>query len=80
MLRGEVYQNGAQPMLTLCFYKVFGEIRTAFIADLDLGEVDPSSATLEKQAEDFEHDAMLRDYTDILDGLDLLHFARMFRV
>ncbi|KAL7933902.1 N-terminal fungal transcription regulatory domain-containing protein [Trichoderma chlorosporum] len=49
------------------FYRKFGEIRATFMADLDLAESDPSSATVEKQAEDFEHNAMLRDYTNILD-------------
>ncbi len=38
------------------------------MADLDLASSDPSSATVEKQAGDFEHNAMLRDYTNILDG------------
>ncbi|QYS95150.1 Zn(2)-C6 fungal-type domain-containing protein [Trichoderma simmonsii] len=49
------------------FRKKFGEIRATFMADLDLAASDPGSATVEKQAEDFEHNAMLRDYTNILD-------------
>ncbi|KAK4082759.1 uncharacterized protein Triagg1_1649 [Trichoderma aggressivum f. europaeum] len=49
------------------FRKKFGEIRATFMADLDLAATDPSSATVEKQAGDFEHNAMLRDYTNILD-------------
>ncbi|KAL6805193.1 N-terminal fungal transcription regulatory domain-containing protein [Trichoderma sp. SZMC 28012] len=49
------------------FHKRFGEIRATFMADLDLAASDPSSATVEKQAGDFEHNAMLRDYTNILD-------------
>ncbi|KAL6879314.1 N-terminal fungal transcription regulatory domain-containing protein [Trichoderma novae-zelandiae] len=50
------------------FGKKYGEIRATFMADLDLAESDPSNATVERQAEDFEHNAMLRDYTNILDG------------
>ncbi|KAH0533397.1 hypothetical protein TsFJ059_001973 [Trichoderma semiorbis] len=50
------------------FRKRFGEIRATFMADLDMAASDPSSATVEKQAGDFEHNAMLRDYTNILDG------------
>lgn len=50
------------------FLKKFGEIRATFMADLDLAASDPGSATVEKQAEDFEHNAMLRDYTNILDA------------
>ena len=50
------------------FYKGFGGVRATFMAGLGLAEVDPRSATVEKQAEDFEHNAMLRDYTNILDG------------
>ncbi|KAJ4863569.1 fungal zn(2)-Cys(6) binuclear cluster domain-containing protein [Trichoderma breve] len=49
------------------YRKRFGEIRATFMADLDLAESDPGSATVEKQAGDFEHNAMLRDYTNILD-------------
>lgn len=49
------------------FHKKFGEIRATFMADLDLAASNPGSATVEKQAEDFEHNAMLRDYTNILD-------------
>ncbi|KAL7915456.1 N-terminal fungal transcription regulatory domain-containing protein [Trichoderma velutinum] len=50
------------------FRKRFGEIRATFMADLDLAASDPGSATVEKQADDFEHNAMLRDYTNLLDG------------
>ncbi|KAL7941836.1 N-terminal fungal transcription regulatory domain-containing protein [Trichoderma barbatum] len=50
------------------FRKKFGEIRATFMADLELAVSDPVSATVEKQAGDFEHNAMLRDYTNILDG------------
>lgn len=49
------------------FRKKYGEIRATFMADLDMAESDPSNATVERQAEDFEHNAMLRDYTNILD-------------
>ncbi|KAF3060868.1 hypothetical protein CFAM422_010936 [Trichoderma lentiforme] len=51
----------------LHFHKRFGDIRATFMADLDLAASDPGSATVEKQAGDFEHNAMLRDYTNILD-------------
>ncbi|KAK1237058.1 hypothetical protein MKX07_000480 [Trichoderma sp. CBMAI-0711] len=50
------------------FRKKYGEIRATFMADLDMAEEDPSNATVERQAEDFEHNAMLRDYTNILDA------------
>ncbi|PHH91326.1 hypothetical protein CDD83_897 [Cordyceps sp. RAO-2017] len=44
-----------------------GGIRATFMADLDLALSDPQSATVECLAEQFEENAMLRDYTNLLD-------------
>lgn len=47
--------------------RVPDSIRATFMADLDLALSDPSSATVECQAAQFEDNAMLRDYTNFLD-------------
>lgn len=40
------------------------------MADLDLARSDPQSVTVEKMAEDFEHNLLLQEYTkyDVLDN------------
>lgn len=48
-------------------------VRASFMADLNLARSDPQSATVEKMAEDFEHNVLLEEYTnafDVYDGLD----------
>ncbi|KJZ68375.1 hypothetical protein HIM_12235 [Hirsutella minnesotensis 3608] len=47
--------------------RIPGGIRATFMADLDLALSDPRSATVEYLAAQFEENAMLRDYTNILD-------------
>ncbi|KAF4508846.1 hypothetical protein G6O67_005177 [Ophiocordyceps sinensis] len=47
--------------------RIPGSIRATFMADLDLAMSDPGSATVECLAAQFEENAMLRDYTNLLD-------------
>lgn len=47
-------------------------IRATFMADLDLARFDPQSATVEKLADDFEHNVLLQEYTNAFDGYENL--------
>ncbi|PNY25245.1 N-terminal fungal transcription regulatory domain-containing protein [Tolypocladium capitatum] len=47
--------------------RVPGRIRATFMIDLDLALSDPGSATAENLAEHFEDNALLQDYTNVLD-------------
>ncbi|POR36619.1 N-terminal fungal transcription regulatory domain-containing protein [Tolypocladium paradoxum] len=49
------------------FERVPGRIRATFMVDLDLALSDPGSATAETLAEDFEDNALLQDFTNVLD-------------
>lgn len=42
------------------------------MADLDLARFDPQSATVEKLADDFEHNVLLQEYTNAFDGYENL--------
>lgn len=47
---------------------VSGVIRANFMLDLDLALLEPEAATAETLAETFEENAMMIDYTNVLDG------------
>ena len=47
----------------------FGEIRATFMADLNLALTDPSSATVEYLAQQFEDNVLLKEYTTVLDSM-----------
>ena len=49
---------------------VLGEIRATFMADLDLAQSDPDSATVEHLAKQFEDNVLLRDFTTILENTE----------
>ncbi|TWU74250.1 hypothetical protein ED733_004393 [Metarhizium rileyi] len=44
------------------------DVRATFMADLNLAESDPESATVEKLAADFEQNILLQEYTNVLDS------------
>ena len=46
-----------------------GEIRATFMADLNLALSNPSSATVEHLAKQFEANVLLKEYTTVLDQL-----------
>lgn len=53
-------------------------IRATFMADLSLALSDPSSATVEHLAKQFEDNLLLKDYTNILDDTDKSRAFRSF--
>lgn len=46
---------------------ITGSIRATFMMDLQQASLEPESATVESLAEDFEVNAMLKEYTNILE-------------
>ena len=48
-----------------------GEVRATFMADLDLAQSDPSSATVEHLAKQLEDNMLLKDFTTFLEEEDI---------
>ncbi|KAL6861931.1 N-terminal fungal transcription regulatory domain-containing protein [Trichoderma novae-zelandiae] len=48
-------------------YQLAGDVRAAFMMDLDLAASDPESASVEKIAQDFDQNLLLQQYTNIFD-------------
>jgi hypothetical protein len=49
------------------FARIPAEVRATFMVDLDLAMLNPSLATAEVLASEFEHNMMLKDLTTVLD-------------